>query len=81
MDEQFATNVAMLSFVWRIDLEFSSNCSMARIVKCFRPCPVWLGLALRVRVRVRFSLGLWVMRWENYPIDAQAHHSNNCKLL
>ena len=25
---------------------------MARIVKCFRPCPAWLGLGLRVKVRV-----------------------------
>ena len=50
----------VLSFVWRIDLEFSSNCSMARIVKCFRPCPAWLGLGLKVRVKVRVRVRLRV---------------------
>jgi len=58
MDEQFAINVAMCSFIWCIDLEFSSNCSMARIVKCFRPCPAWLVLGLTVRVGLGLGLGL-----------------------
>ena len=75
----------MLSFIWRIDLEFSSNCSMARIVKCFRPCPASLGLGLRVRVRVRVrvkvSFRVRVTGWENHSTDAQAHPSSNCKLL
>jgi len=48
---------------------------MTRLVKCFRPCPVWLGLGLtvRVRVRVRVRFTVRVMGWENHPIDAQAH--------
>ena len=58
---------------------------MARIVKCFRPFPAWLGLRLRVRVRVtvrvRVRFKVMVMIWENHPIDAQAHPSSNYKLL
>jgi len=57
MDEQFAINVAMcFLLIWYIDLEFSSNCSMARIVKCFSPCPAWLVFGLRVRVRGKFRV-------------------------
>ena len=60
---------------------------MARIVKCFRPCPAWLVLGLnvrvrvRVRVRVKVRFRVRVMGWENQPIDVQAHPSSNCKLL
>jgi len=48
----------VLSFIWRIDLEFSSNCSMARIVKCFRPCLAWLGLGLGLGLQLATGLGV-----------------------
>ena len=74
MNEQFAIDVAMCFLSYGILIwNFFSNSSMAGIVKCFRPCPAWLGLGLRVRVRVRFRVR--VMGWKNHPIDAQAHPS------
>ena len=48
----------MLSFIWRSNLEFSSNCSLARMVKCLRPCPALLGLGLGLGLGLQ--LGLWV---------------------
>ena len=56
---------------------------MARIVKCFRPCPAWLGLGLMVRIRVRVRFRVRVMGWENHPIDARhipALTVNYCKI-
>jgi len=55
---------------------------MARIAKCFRPRPAWLGFGLTVRVRVRVRFRVRVMGWENHPIDARhipASTVNYCK--
>ena len=68
MGEQFAIIVAMCFLSYGVLIwNFFSNSSMAGIVKCFRPCPAWLGLGLLVRFTVR------VLGWENHPIDVQAH--------